>query len=195
MSEIKFQWVTPIGGVTPPMSLEESSDLIRTGRVFPAQFVSLNGATPTLAAAQPDLQSAWMAVTPKETPFEGHSGRVNILTLGKLFAHCALNRLHGRLFVRHNDSGLHFMLRFASGQLIEVSALDPSTYFGQLCLQQQLVSATQLMQAIEHAPMMVIRPTMPARGTITSLRIQAVAQRIHLGCPRPEVPSESGMVR
>ena len=151
MSEIKFQWVTPIGGVTPPMSLEESSELIRTGRVFPAQFVSLNGAKPTLAATQPSLQSAWMAVTPKETPFTGDSGRVSILTLGKLFAHCALNRLHGRLFVRHNDSGLHFMLRFASGQLIEVSALDPSTYFGQLCLQQQLVSAAQLMQAVECA--------------------------------------------
>ena len=88
------------------------------------------------------------SVTPPEHPFKGDAGRVNALTLGKLFAHCALERLNGRLFVRHNDSSLHFVLRFASGQLIEVAALDPQTYLGQLCLQQREITSTQLMQAL-----------------------------------------------
>jgi tetratricopeptide (TPR) repeat protein len=148
---MQFQWVMPIGSLTAPISLEDTVNLIRSGRVFPPQLVSIDGASPLPAAQQTVLQQVWSDVTPPIIPFNGQMGRVNILTLGKLFAYFSLERMNGRLFIRHSESGLHFTLRFVSGQLLEVSALDPSTYLGQLLLQRQLITPSQLVQVIEYA--------------------------------------------
>ena len=140
-----------MGHVTSPLSLEDSSDLLRSGRVFPAQLVSLNGAHPVPAFHQRELSQICQSVSPPETPFDGKEGRSSALELGQLFARFSLERSTGRLFVRHSESGLLFAMRFASGQLIEVGAFDPSTYLGQLFIQQQLITPSQLVQAIEYA--------------------------------------------
>ena len=49
-------------------------------------------------------------------------------------------------------SGIYFSLRFVSGQLcLEVNALDPSTYLGQMLLQRQKLTPSQLVDVIEYA--------------------------------------------
>ena len=46
MSDMLFQWVMPIGSLSVPTSYENVVKLIRSGRVFPTQLVSLNQAPP-----------------------------------------------------------------------------------------------------------------------------------------------------
>ena len=141
----------PIGSLSEPISIDESHRLIRSGRLFPPQLVSVNGTEPRPAFLQEALQELWRAYTPSSETFFERSGRVDILGLGKLFAQFTLDRFSGRLFIRHNESGLHFQLRFVSGQLLEVSAFDSSTYLGQLLIQRQELNPSELVQVIEHA--------------------------------------------
>ena len=146
-----FQWVMPIGSLSEPISLEESHRLIRSGRLFPPQLVSVNGTEPRPAVLQEALQDLWNTYSPSSELYRDRAGRLDILGLGKLFAQFALERSNGRLFIRHNESGLHFQLRFVSGQLLEVSALDSSTYLGQLLIQHQEITPSELVQVIDHA--------------------------------------------
>ena len=150
MSDLQFQWVMPIGSLSESMTLEETNKLILSGRVFPPQLVSINGQAPTPALNHPSLQNLWREVTPPDSNFDGVSGRVNILSLSKLLARFALERTHGRLFVHHSESSLYFHLRFVSGQLLEVSALDSSTYLGQLLIQRQQITPSELVKVIDY---------------------------------------------
>lgn len=140
-----------MGHVTSPISLDDSRELIRSGRVFPTQLVSLNGVHPVPAFHHRELQEVCRSVSPPDHAFDGQSGRVSALKLGEQFARFAIERVTGRLFVRHSESGLQFAMRFVSGQLVEVSAFDPSTYLGQRFLQRQLLTPSQLVEAIEKA--------------------------------------------
>ena len=151
MSDILFQWVMPIGSLSAPVSLEETTKLIRSGRIFPPQLVSVNGEAPLPASQQVLLYDLWTQVLPPESVFDGQKGRVTILSLGRLFAQFALSRSSGRLLIRHGESGIYFSLRFVSGQLLEVNALDPSTYIGQMLLQRQKITPSQLVDIIEYA--------------------------------------------
>ena len=146
-----FQWVMPIGSLSVPTSYEDVVKLIRSGRVFPTQLVSLNQMPPIPAFQCQALKEVWLEQVPPEVPFDGEMGGVNTLTLCKLFAYFATERLSGRFFVRHGESSLYFTLRLVSGQVLEVSALDPSTYLGQMLLQKQLLTPSQLVEVIEKA--------------------------------------------
>ena len=151
MSDMLFQWVMPIGSLSVPTSYENVVKLIRSGRVFPTQLVSLNQAPPIPAFQHDALKEFWLEQVPPERAFDGEMGRVNTLILCKLFAYFATERLSGRFFVRHSESGLYFTLRIVSGQVLEVSAMDPSTYLGQMLLQKQLVAPSQLVEVIDRA--------------------------------------------
>ena len=130
------------------MTLDEVVAQIDQGRAFPPQRISVSGATPVVAFQLLELRDAWARVTPSSEPFSGATGRAKPLLLGRLFAELAMHRATGYLYLRQGDANLYFAFRFVDGQLWEVCAHDPSTYLGQLFVQQRALTPNALSEVL-----------------------------------------------
>ena len=151
MTQHSYQWMSPLGRLSDPLSFDEMRAHIEQGRAFPPQGVSRDGAEPVAAAALPELREVWARVSPPTTPFDGASGRARPMVLARLVSALAAGRASGYLSVRQNDANLHFMVRFVDGQVLDIYAHDPSTYLGQLLVQQGVLTPKDLERALRLA--------------------------------------------
>jgi tetratricopeptide (TPR) repeat protein len=149
LSTNSYQWITPVGSPSKSYTLNEVIAQIEQGRAFPPRYIQVNHAEPEPAYRLHELQESWQKVSPLESSFEGASGRAKPLLLARLFAQLSLDRSTGYLYIRQSDANLYFTFRFVEGQLVEVSAHDPSTYLGQLFVQQNVLTPEELNQVIK----------------------------------------------
>jgi len=143
--------MSPLGALSEPLSLEDVTAHIEQGRSFPPQGISRYGGEPVSAAALPELRELWERVLPPVTPFDGAAGRAKPIVLARFYAELSLSRATGYLTLRQNDAQLYFTVRIVDGQILEVYAHDPSTYLGQLLVQQGLITPERLNQILKLA--------------------------------------------
>jgi hypothetical protein len=144
LSTPRYQWISPLGRFSSPHSYEDIVALIEQGRFFPPQLISVDESDPVEASSLDEFKDIWTKVVPPITPFENHSGRLKPLVLAQLFAHLSMSRATGYLYLKQSFSGLYFAFRFVEGQVLEICAHDPSSYLGQLLIQQSLITPDQL---------------------------------------------------
>ncbi len=144
MTHHSYQWMSPLGRLSEPFSLDEIQAHIEQGRAFSPQGISRDGAEPVAAVALPELRDVWGRVSPPYAPFDGSAGRVGPMVLARLVTALAVGRASGYLSVRQSDAHLHFMVRVVDGQVLDIYAHDPSTYLGQLLVQQGVITPVDL---------------------------------------------------
>jgi len=143
--------MSPLGLLGEPLSLEQVTAQIEQGRTFPPQCVSRFGGEPVVASALPELKALWDQLLPPMTPFDGAAGRAKPIILARFFAELSLSRATGYLSLRQSDAQLYFTIRIVDGQLLEIYAHDPSTYLGQLLVQQGLITPNDLNSVLKVA--------------------------------------------
>lgn len=141
--------MSPLGVLSEAFSLEEVCAQIEQGHNFPSQGISRYGGEPVAASALPELRTTWDKVLPPMTPFDGAAGRAKPIILARFFAELSLSRATGYLTLRQNDAQLYFAIRIVDGQLLEVLAHDPSTYLGQILVQQGLITSHDLSHILK----------------------------------------------
>jgi len=143
--------MSPLGRLSDPLSLDEVRAQIEQGRAFPPQGVSRDGEAVGAASELPELRDVWARVSPPTAPFDGAAGRARPLVLARLVAALAAGRASGYLSVRQSDADLHFMVRVVDGQVLDICAHDPSTYLGQLLVQQGVLTPADLARVLRLA--------------------------------------------
>lgn len=143
--------MSPLGALSEPLSLEQISAQIEQGRTFPPQGISRYGGEPVVASTLPELRDLWDRILPPMTPFDGAAGRAKPIILARFFAELSLSRATGYLSLRQNDAQLYFTIRIVDGQLLEIFAHDPSTYLGQLLVQQGVITPDDLTRTLKIA--------------------------------------------